>query len=265
MPFGTQSGVGGPLALLVRYNETMDAFAGIEFGKCCWRLRLLGRHFKTRRTSDANHLGDAAGRARRARRHSAIRSVNSWKRALWLRNRLPTARFIASSPAAAPLLASGCCCWLCMPPAQAQPLDGIVAVVNNDVIVNSELQAEIDLVLPELQARGTAIPSRDVLEKQVLERLILKRLQMQQAETLGHRGGRGDAQQRAGQHRRAQRPVAGELQQTLEAGRRELRRFPRGHPRADPHHPAPAAGRVPQAFGSARRRWIASWNRRATA
>jgi hypothetical protein len=35
---------------------------------------------------------------------------------------------------------------------------------------HSELQAEIDLVLPELQARGTAIPSRDVLEKQVLER-----------------------------------------------------------------------------------------------
>jgi peptidyl-prolyl cis-trans isomerase SurA len=69
--------------------------------------------------------------------------------------------------------------------AASRPLDGIVAVVNDDVIVRSELQAEIDLVLPELQARGAAIPSRDVLEKQVLERLILKRLQMQQAELIG--------------------------------------------------------------------------------
>jgi peptidyl-prolyl cis-trans isomerase SurA len=67
----------------------------------------------------------------------------------------------------------------------AQPLDGIVAVVNDDVIVNSELQAEIALVLPELESRGTAIPSRAILEKQVLERMILKRLQMQQAEQLG--------------------------------------------------------------------------------
>jgi peptidyl-prolyl cis-trans isomerase SurA len=67
----------------------------------------------------------------------------------------------------------------------AGPLDGIVAVVNDDVIVRSELQAEIDLVLPELQSRGTSIPARDVLEKQVLERLILKRLQLQAAERLG--------------------------------------------------------------------------------
>lgn len=69
--------------------------------------------------------------------------------------------------------------------AEIQPLDSIVAVVNKDVIVQSELNAAIDLVLPELASRGTAIPSRAVLQKQVLERLILKRLQMQQAENLG--------------------------------------------------------------------------------
>ncbi len=67
----------------------------------------------------------------------------------------------------------------------SQPLDGIVAVVNNDVIVRSELEAEIALVLPELESRGATIPSRDVLEKQVLERLILKRLQIQQAKQMG--------------------------------------------------------------------------------
>ena len=72
-----------------------------------------------------------------------------------------------------------------MPVAQSQPLDAIVAVVNDDVIVQSELDAAIELVLPELQARGTELPGRDVLEKQVLERLILDRLQMQQAQKLG--------------------------------------------------------------------------------
>jgi peptidyl-prolyl cis-trans isomerase SurA len=69
--------------------------------------------------------------------------------------------------------------------ADIQPLDSIVAVVNNDVIVQSELNTEIALVLPELNARGTAIPSQAALEKQVLERLILKRLQLQRAKDLG--------------------------------------------------------------------------------
>ena len=69
--------------------------------------------------------------------------------------------------------------------AAAQPLDSIVAVVNDDVIVRSELQSEVNLVLPELKARGTAIPPEQVLEKQVLDRLILKRLQLQRAKSLG--------------------------------------------------------------------------------
>jgi LPS-assembly protein len=28
-------------------DRTTEAFAGIEFGQCCWKLRLLGRHFKS--------------------------------------------------------------------------------------------------------------------------------------------------------------------------------------------------------------------------
>lgn len=69
--------------------------------------------------------------------------------------------------------------------AEIQPLDSIVAVVNDDVIVESELDAEIQLVLPQLANAGTEVPPRPVLEEQVLERLILKRLQIQRAERLG--------------------------------------------------------------------------------
>lgn len=69
--------------------------------------------------------------------------------------------------------------------ATVQPLDAIVAVVNDDVIVQSELNAEIDLLLPQLQQSGAPIPPRPQLEQQVLERLILKRLQIQRAKMLG--------------------------------------------------------------------------------
>jgi LPS-assembly protein len=30
------------------YSETMEAFAGVEFGRCCWRVRVLGRHLKNK-------------------------------------------------------------------------------------------------------------------------------------------------------------------------------------------------------------------------
>jgi peptidyl-prolyl cis-trans isomerase SurA len=69
--------------------------------------------------------------------------------------------------------------------AGTEQLNAIVAVVNDDVIVNSELQREVAAVLPELRARGTPIPSNMVLNKQVLERLIGKRLQAQRAKQLG--------------------------------------------------------------------------------
>jgi peptidyl-prolyl cis-trans isomerase SurA len=69
--------------------------------------------------------------------------------------------------------------------AAATELDAIVAVVNDDVIVASELRKEIDLVVPQMEQRGTPVPPPDALERQVLDRLILKRLQLQRAEALG--------------------------------------------------------------------------------
>ncbi len=66
-----------------------------------------------------------------------------------------------------------------------EELDSIVAVVNGDVIVKSELAHQIALVIPEIQGRGTSLPPRPDLERQVLERLILKRIQIQRAEELG--------------------------------------------------------------------------------
>ncbi len=66
-------------------------------------------------------------------------------------------------------------------------LDRIVAVVNDDVIVESELQARMRLVKDQLSQSGTALPPEEVLGKQVLERLVLERLQIQIAERAGMR------------------------------------------------------------------------------
>lgn len=71
----------------------------------------------------------------------------------------------------APLLAAG-----------YQNLDRIVAVVDDSVIVQSELDAEIRRVVLQLQEQGAPAPPRRVLNEQVLERLILQRLQLNAAE-----------------------------------------------------------------------------------
>ncbi len=80
-----------------------------------------------------------------------------------------------------------------LPAAKAQTaapvieLDRIVAVVNDDVIVESELKARLRLVKDQLRQSGTALPPEDVLSQQVLERLVLERLQIQIAERAGIR------------------------------------------------------------------------------
>ncbi|WP_295455900.1 peptidylprolyl isomerase [uncultured Thiodictyon sp.] len=75
-------------------------------------------------------------------------------------------------------------CWLdCA--AAAEALDSIVAVVNEDVIVQSDLLNEINLTVPQLKQRGSPVPPSEQLRKQVLDRLIMKRLQQQRAKQLG--------------------------------------------------------------------------------
>lgn len=68
-----------------------------------------------------------------------------------------------------------------------QEINRIIAVVNDDVIVMSELEALVRTVRDELRASGARPPPIRVLERQVLDRLILERLQLQVAERLGVR------------------------------------------------------------------------------
>ena len=72
-------------------------------------------------------------------------------------------------------------------PAGPVMLNRVVAIVNEEIIVSSELQQSISQVTRQLQAKQTELPPRAVLEKQVLERLIMEHLQLQLAERNGIR------------------------------------------------------------------------------
>ena len=71
--------------------------------------------------------------------------------------------------------------------AQVKALDGIVAVVDDDVVLTSELDYRIKAVREQLLASGQQLPPLDILVNQVLERLILESIQLQMGERAGVR------------------------------------------------------------------------------
>ncbi|HET7649767.1 MAG TPA: peptidylprolyl isomerase [Gammaproteobacteria bacterium] len=64
-------------------------------------------------------------------------------------------------------------------------LDRIVAVVNDGVILGSELDKRVAEITQQLQAQNTALPPMNVLRKQVLDQMINAKLQLQQADSRG--------------------------------------------------------------------------------
>ena len=67
----------------------------------------------------------------------------------------------------------------------SQPLDRVDAVVNDDVILQSELNDAVRSVEQQYANQPGQLPSQDVLQKQVLDRLILMKLQVQRAQDQG--------------------------------------------------------------------------------
>lgn len=68
-----------------------------------------------------------------------------------------------------------------------QPLDKIAAVVDEDVILQSELDRAVDNITQQYAGNPVQLPPRPVLERQVLDRIILVRLQAQRARETGIR------------------------------------------------------------------------------
>jgi peptidyl-prolyl cis-trans isomerase SurA len=64
-------------------------------------------------------------------------------------------------------------------------LDRVVAVVNDGVVLSSELDEQIAAVTERMRAQKLELPPQNVLRQQVLERLVLEQIEMQRAEKAG--------------------------------------------------------------------------------
>lgn len=71
--------------------------------------------------------------------------------------------------------------------AQRQVLDKVVAIVDEGVVLQSELDARIDEVRANAASGGQALPPAGELRTQLIESLIVENLQMQLAERMGIR------------------------------------------------------------------------------
>ena len=76
-------------------------------------------------------------------------------------------------------------CHLYIQAADIVELDRIVAIVDQNVITEQELEGRIVTVTAQLKKQGTELPPEDILRKQILERLITDALQLQYAAQTG--------------------------------------------------------------------------------
>jgi len=64
-------------------------------------------------------------------------------------------------------------------------LDAIVAVVEEDVVLASELLSRLTRIREQFAANNAALPPNDILVSQLMERLVIESLQLQEAERRG--------------------------------------------------------------------------------
>ncbi len=72
-------------------------------------------------------------------------------------------------------------------------LEGVAAVVDEGIVLKSELSERLALVLMNLEQRQAQLPPAErrplppvaIIEKQVLDQLILREIQLQRAERVG--------------------------------------------------------------------------------
>jgi peptidyl-prolyl cis-trans isomerase SurA len=64
-------------------------------------------------------------------------------------------------------------------------LDGVAAIVNEGVVLKTQLQEQLETISRNAERQGLQLPPADILEEQVLERLIVSEIQLQRAERIG--------------------------------------------------------------------------------
>jgi peptidyl-prolyl cis-trans isomerase SurA len=111
--------------------------------------------------------------------------------------------------------------------ARTTPIDSIVALVDEDVILRSELDIAVAGIVDRVRASGETMPPMHLIEKQVLERLIIRELQIQRALQTGIRVSDADIDQAlttlAGQNNMSVQ----QLRQVIEADGEDFAEFRR--------------------------------------
>lgn len=69
--------------------------------------------------------------------------------------------------------------------ARGELLDRIAAVVNEGVVLQSQVDEQSAMITQRLREQGQQLPPASVLRNQVLERLVLQEIQLQRADRLG--------------------------------------------------------------------------------
>jgi peptidyl-prolyl cis-trans isomerase SurA len=64
-------------------------------------------------------------------------------------------------------------------------LDRVAAVVNDGIVLQSELDEQVTMIAERLRSQKLELPPQNVLRQQVLERLVLQEIQMQRANKAG--------------------------------------------------------------------------------
>ena len=65
------------------------------------------------------------------------------------------------------------------PPDKSDAVERIVAIVNEDIITQLELESEMQLIKQQIRSQRSNLPPDSVLQKQVLDRLIALNIQLQ--------------------------------------------------------------------------------------
>jgi peptidyl-prolyl cis-trans isomerase SurA len=116
------------------------------------------------------------------------------------------------------LLLSGllaCLPAIANPAPAARDLDRILAVVNDDIITESEMNTRLAQTKRQLAAEKIKVPPDALLRKQLLERMVLERLQLQLAERAGIRVSEAEVDRALESIARSNKLSPAEFQKTL--------------------------------------------------
>ena len=106
-------------------------------------------------------------------------------------NIITTAKNLRPESKVATFIATGLSvAFLCMPVtsvAETQVLDGVIAIVDDDVILQSELNSRVDQISLNFQQKGQQLPPIEEVTREVLDQLVLESIQIQKAYKAGVR------------------------------------------------------------------------------